>query len=121
MPMGEHRMNQTIARLDDVIARRGPPPWSERLVQTERVMGTFIYHPPGQGNRRHYHRGEAEFWVILKGRIRWTFDDEVVEAGPGDIVFAAAERRHAIEVIGDEPAVRFAVVAPDIEHIYEER
>lgn len=114
-------MNSTVVSLDDLIARGGEPNWSHRVVQTSRVMGTFIYHKPGVGNKRHYHEGEDEFWVIMKGRLRWTFDDEVVEVKAGDVVIARAGRHHAIEVIGDEPAVRFAVVAPDILHIYEEK
>ena len=113
--------NGTIYRTEEVIREGGPPNWSRRLVLTERVQGMFIYHEPGQGNQRHYHEGEDEFWVILKGTIRWTFDDEVVEARPGDVVFCAAGRHHAIEVIGNEPAVRFAVARPDIDHIYQPR
>jgi len=120
-PRGLPPTNSTIVSTDDLIARGGPPNWSHRVALTERVQGMFIYHKPGLGNKRHYHEGESEFWIVLKGRLRWTFDDEVVEAGPGDIVFAAAGRRHMIEVIGDEPSVRFAVAAPDIHHIYEER
>ena len=115
----DRHLNRTVASLDEVIARHGEPPWSERLVLTDRVQGVFIYQAPGQGNRRHYHHGEDELWVILKGRLRWTFDDEVVDVQPGDVVFCRRGRWHQIEVIGDEPAVRFAVARPDIVHLYE--
>ncbi len=119
-------LNQTIAKLDEVIARHaGEKSWSERLVQSELVMGNFIYQSAGQGNRRHYHLTENEFWVILKGTLQWDFDDgdgkivETVIAKAGDIVLAKAGRWHHIQVVGDEPSVRLAVVAPDVPHIYE--
>lgn len=111
--------NRTVISAGRLIAEKGPPNWSERIILTDRVQGVFIYQGPGSGNRRHYHVDEDEFWVILQGRLRWTFDDEVVEVGPGDIVFCARGRRHQIQVIGDEPAVRFAIAKPDIEHLYE--
>ncbi len=119
-------LNETIAKLDEVIARHpGEKTWSERLVQTELVMGNFIYQSAGQGNRRHYHETENEFWVILKGTLKWDFDDgdgqivETVIARAGDVVVAKAGRWHHITVVGDEPSVRFAIVKPDVLHIFE--
>jgi hypothetical protein len=41
---------------------------------------------------------------ILAGRIRYTFDDHVVEAGPGDMLHipAGPAHRHQPSVVGDE-------------------
>lgn len=41
---------------------------------------------------------------VLSGRIRYTFDDHVVEAGPGDMLHipAGPAHRHQPSVIGDE-------------------
>lgn len=114
--------NQTIGKLDEIIARHkgDGPSWSERIILTELVMGTFIYQEPGGGNRMHYHTTENEFWVVLKGTLKWEFDDgETVIARAGDVVLAKAPRWHKITAIGDEPTVRFAVVAPDVPHLYE--
>lgn len=112
-------LNATHVSTEEIIARHGPPPWSERIILTELVQATFIYQAPGQGNRRHYHATENEFWVILKGQLKWEFDDETVIAKTGDIVLAKANRWHKITVLGDEPAVRLAIVAPDVPHLYE--
>jgi quercetin dioxygenase-like cupin family protein len=117
-------LNQTIAKIDEVIARhQGEKSFSEKLVETELVMGNFIYQSAGQGNRRHYHTTENEFWVILMGTLKWDFyeGEEIVEtviAKAGDVVLAKAGRWHHITVVGDEPSVRFAVVKPDVLHIY---
>jgi quercetin dioxygenase-like cupin family protein len=113
-------LNQTIARFDEIVARHpGEASFSELVVLTELVQGMFIYQSPGQGNRRHYHATENEFWVILKGTLKWEFDDETVIAKTGDVVLAKAGIWHHIAVVGDEPAVRFAVVKPDVLHIFE--
>jgi quercetin dioxygenase-like cupin family protein len=113
-------INETIAKFDEVIARHpGESSFGDRLVLTELVQGMFIYQSAGQGNRRHYHATENEFWVILKGTLKWEFEDETVTAHAGDVVLAKAGRWHKITVVGDEPTVRFAVVKPDVLHIYE--
>ena len=119
-------LNQTLAKFDEVIARHpGEKSFSEKLVETELVMGNFIYQSAGQGNRRHYHETENEFWVILKGTLKWDFDDgdgkivETVIAKAGDVVLAKAGRWHHITVVGDESSVRFAIVKPDVLHIFE--
>jgi uncharacterized cupin superfamily protein len=47
---------------------------------------------------------------ILSGRIRYTFDDHSVEAGPGDMLHIPAGRahRHKPTVLGDE-VVRYVL------------
>ena len=51
---------------------------------------------------------------ILAGRIRYTFDDHVVEAGPGDMLHIPAGRahRHQPSVVGDE-VVRYVLTEFD--------
>jgi hypothetical protein len=62
-------------------------------------------------------RPAAEHWCetghsifILAGRIRYTFDDHVVEAGPGDMLHIPAGRahRHRPSVVGNE-VVRYVL------------
>ena len=124
--LGPVATNATISRITDVLARNaaGGRSWSERLIQTDLVMGTFIYQEPGLGNKRHYHATDDEFWVVLRGQLKWEFGDrstvdETVIAGPGDVVLARVGRWHSISVVGDEPAIRFAVVTPDVAHLAE--
>ena len=47
---------------------------------------------------------------ILAGRIRYTFDDHTVEAGPGDMLHipAGPAHRHRPSVVGDE-VVRYVL------------
>lgn len=57
--------------------------------------------PPGRGPGLHRHPYEETF-VIEAGRIRFTVGDDVIEAGPGDIVVAPAGVPHDFVVVGDE-------------------
>jgi quercetin dioxygenase-like cupin family protein len=58
--------------------------------------------PPGRGPGLHRHPYEETF-IVEAGRIRFTVGDDVIEAGPGDIVVAPAAVPHAFVVVGDEP------------------
>jgi uncharacterized RmlC-like cupin family protein len=65
--------------------------------------------PPGAAPDEHWcEAGHSIF--ILAGRIRYTFDHHVVEAGPGDMLHipAGPAHRHRPSVIGDE-VVRYVL------------
>jgi hypothetical protein len=64
--------------------------------------------PPGTPAPSWCETGHSIF--ILSGRIRYTFDDHVVEAGPGDMLHipAGPAHRHKPSVIGDE-VVRYVL------------
>lgn len=51
----------------------------------------------GRGPRLHKHP-YAEIWVIHAGAARFTAGEEMIEAGPGDIVHVEAERPHKFVV-----------------------
>ncbi len=64
-----------MARVDELRARKGPPPWSDALVLTDDIQAFIICHPPGQPNDTHYHLHD-EWWVVLQGEIDWYIEDE---------------------------------------------
>ena len=43
-----------LASLDELKARHGPPPWSERLVTNETQQAFLIHQAPGHPNDTHY-------------------------------------------------------------------
>jgi mannose-6-phosphate isomerase-like protein (cupin superfamily) len=105
--------------IDEVKARRGPPPWSERVVACEQFMLTVICQAPGHPNVSHFHIVD-ECWYVAEGEIIWTFDDErEVHAGPGDIVFAPRGSFHHIQPVGDETTIRIGIVLTDEPHRLE--
>ena len=69
----------------------------------------------------HYHPDADECWVILKGTWEWFIDGEGTrKVGPNDIVVVRQGIKHQITCVGDEPGIRFAVTAPDVNHVYAE-
>ena len=52
----------------------------------------------------HRHMREDEYSFVLEGRMGALLGDEVVEAGPGDLVFKPRDQWHTFWNAGDEPA-----------------
>ncbi|HSS42116.1 MAG TPA: cupin domain-containing protein [Solirubrobacterales bacterium] len=69
----------------------------------------------------HLHEREDEFSFVLEGRMGALLGDEVVEAGPGDLVFKPRNQWHTFWNAGDEPCRILEIIAPaGFEHFFEE-
>lgn len=68
--------------------------------------------PRALGAPLHTHRNEDEYSYVLEGRIGIQLGDEVVEAGPGDLVFKPRGVAHAFWNAGDEPARLLEMISP---------
>jgi mannose-6-phosphate isomerase-like protein (cupin superfamily) len=111
--------NRPTTSLDALRAQMGDGSWATRLVYNERFGGVLIQQQPGEGNRLHYHPDADECWVILKGRWEWYIDGEGKKTvGVNDIVVVPKGVKHQITCVGDEPGIRFAITAPDVDHVY---
>jgi mannose-6-phosphate isomerase-like protein (cupin superfamily) len=60
----------------------------------------------------HRHLREDEYSYVLEGRIGALLGDEVVYAGPGDLVFKPRNQWHTFWNAGDEPARILEIIAP---------
>ena len=72
------------------------------------------YQPESQNEPIHlsYHEGQ-ELDYVLKGRLRYAFEDHIEEVGPGDTLLYDSGRGHGIIAIGGEDAQILAVVIPE--------
>ena len=79
--------------------------YQERAPDPQAAVKTAAANP---GDDHWCETGHSIF--ILAGRIRYTFDDHTVEAGPGDMLHipAGPAHRHRPSVIGDE-VVRYVL------------
>jgi mannose-6-phosphate isomerase-like protein (cupin superfamily) len=69
----------------------------------------------------HLHTREDEYSFILEGRMGALLGDEVVEAGPGDLVFKPANQWHTFWNAGDEPCRLLEIISPaGFEHFFHE-
>ncbi|HEY4614105.1 MAG TPA: cupin domain-containing protein [Citricoccus sp.] len=60
----------------------------------------------------HRHTREDEYSYVLEGRMGAMLGDDVVTAGPGDLVFKPRNQWHTFWNAGDEPARILELIAP---------
>jgi quercetin dioxygenase-like cupin family protein len=87
------------------------------MVDGETTGSTFslVEHPlppRALGAPVHTHANEDEYSYVLEGRIGVQLGDDVLEAGPGDLVFKPRGVRHAFWNAGDEPARLLEIISP---------
>src|SRR3954447_19191402 len=69
----------------------------------------------------HRHTREDEYSFVLEGRMGGLLGDEVVEAGPGELVFKPRHQWHTFWNAGDEPCRILEIIAPaGFEHYFAE-
>lgn len=68
--------------------------------------------PRSLGAPLHTHRHEDEYSYVVEGRIGVQLGDEVLEVGPGDLVFKERGVRHAFWNPGEEPARVLEIISP---------
>ena len=107
-----------LTDLHEIKARRGEPPWSDKVVISDGFTVSAICQPPGYANDRHYHIRD-ECWFVAEGEIIWHFDGgRDVHAKVGDFVFAPKGAFHLIEPVGDRPSIRIAISVTGEPHRY---
>ena len=69
----------------------------------------------------HLHTREDEYSYVLEGRMGALLGDDVVEAGPGDLVFKPRNQWHTFWNAGDEPCRILEIISPaGFERFFEE-
>jgi mannose-6-phosphate isomerase-like protein (cupin superfamily) len=69
----------------------------------------------------HRHNREDEYSYVLEGRMGALLGDEVVEAGPGDLVWKPRGQWHTFWNAGDEPCRILEIISPaGFEHFFGE-
>ena len=69
----------------------------------------------------HRHNREDEYSFVLEGRMGALLGDEVLEAGPGDLVHKPRGQWHTFWNAGDEPCRILEIIAPaGFEKFFEE-
>jgi mannose-6-phosphate isomerase-like protein (cupin superfamily) len=69
----------------------------------------------------HRHQREDEYSYVIEGRMGALLGDEVLEAGPGDLVHKPRNEWHTFWNAGDEPCRILEIIAPaGFEHFFAE-
>jgi mannose-6-phosphate isomerase-like protein (cupin superfamily) len=88
----------------------------ERLSLVEHPMSPRALAAP-----LHHHTREDEYRFVLEGRMGALLGDDVVEAGPGDLVHKPRNQWHTFWNAGDEPCRILEIISPaGFEHYFHE-
>lgn len=68
--------------------------------------------PRALGSPVHRHTNEDEYSYVLEGRLGAELGDQVVEAGPGELVRKPRGQAHAFWNAGDEPLRFLEIISP---------
>jgi mannose-6-phosphate isomerase-like protein (cupin superfamily) len=69
----------------------------------------------------HRHTREDEYSFVLEGRMGALLGEEVLEAGPGELVHKPRDQWHTFWNAGDEPCRILEIISPaGFEHFFEE-
>jgi len=68
--------------------------------------------PRALGSPLHRHANEDEYSYVLEGRLGAQLGDDVVEAGPGELVQKPRGQEHAFWNAGDEPLRFLEIISP---------
>ena len=80
---------------------------SERFSLVEHPMSPRALAAP-----LHRHTREDEYSYVLQGRMGALLGDDVVEAGPGDLVYKPRNQWHTFWNAGDEPCRILEIISP---------
>jgi mannose-6-phosphate isomerase-like protein (cupin superfamily) len=103
-----------VERTEIVLALLEVHPWVVAFsVPVNALLLGLICLEPGQVQAVHSHQGQDKFYFVLEGAGHFTVGDDISEAGPGHVVWAAADMPHGVENKGTDLLcffVRFAFV-----------
>ncbi len=112
-------VNARLRNLNEIKQRMGAAPWIYMLVYSGQDQIGLICQEPGEGARKHCHVTHDEWWIVLEGTFEWRLEaGEVVTAGASDIVCLPKGTVHSIVCVGDQPGIRIACGARDMDHNY---
>ncbi len=87
------------------------------MIDGDEAGGGFslVEHPMGPralAAPLHRHTREDEYSYVLEGQVGALLGDEVLVAGPGDLVFKPRNQWHTFWNAGDEPARILEIISP---------
>jgi mannose-6-phosphate isomerase-like protein (cupin superfamily) len=96
------------------------------MIDSSQSLGGFslVEHPMSAhalAAPLHRHQREDEYSYVLEGRVGALLGDDVVEGGPGDLIFKPRNQWHTFWNAGDEPTRILEIISPaGFERFFEE-
>ena len=101
----------TVYRWEDLPREVVRPGVSRAAFRGDNALMVMNWLEPGMEVRPHSHPFD-QCAFVLKGRMRFTVEDEVVEVGEGEMLRIPADAVHCGEPIGEETVLNLDVFSP---------
>ena len=99
-------------KLDELIAFDPVNKIRKRVFIKDKLEMELVCYSPGHSTVEHHHAGQDEIFMILEGSGTITIGDEAVRVGPGSLVYAPADIKHAVQPDAEGRMVMMFVKAP---------
>jgi transcriptional regulator with XRE-family HTH domain len=111
--------NVRVSRADDPDTLRIAPSASEEYVILGGGTPDATYTALVTTHQRHHDQAPSRllgerFALVLRGRVRFEFDNEVLELGPDDYIHYSSHSEHRVQTDTDESADVLWLVSPPI-------
>ncbi|MCK6629741.1 MAG: cupin domain-containing protein [Anaerolineae bacterium] len=105
-------MPTTIAHYQNFTGAKTDKFYKATLFSGQHLMIGLNCLEPGQVQSVHQHSDQDKFYFVLEGVGLFTVGEEVTEAGPGHVVWAAAGMPHGVENRGTDRLTLLMGIAP---------
>lgn len=101
--------NKLVYRLSDVLAaHKGKPSWQQEVFLSRDYAGAWISMAPGEKTKTQFYADDRVFWVVQSGQMKVTIEgQEPFIASKHFLIQVPKRLQYSMEVVGNEPALRF--------------
>ena len=101
--------NKLVYRLADVLAaHKGKQSWQQEVFLSRDYSGAWISMAPGEKTKTQFFGDDRVFWVVQSGQMKVTIEgQEPFIAGKHFLIQVPKRVQYSMEVVGNEPALRF--------------
>ena len=101
--------NRLLYRLADVLAaHRGRQSWRQEVFLSRDWAGAWISMAPGEKTKTQFYGDDRVFWVVQSGQMKVTIEgQEPFIASKHFLIQVPKRLQYSMEVVGNEPALRF--------------
>jgi mannose-6-phosphate isomerase-like protein (cupin superfamily) len=101
--------NKLVYRLADVLAaHKGKQSWHQHVFHSRDYDGAWISMAPGEKTKTQFYADDRVFWVVQSGQMKVTIEgQEPFIASKHFLIQVPKRLQYSMEVVGNEPALRF--------------
>jgi mannose-6-phosphate isomerase-like protein (cupin superfamily) len=101
--------NKLVYHLADVLAaHKGKQSWQQDVFLSRDYAGAWISMAPGEKTKTQFYADDRVFWVVQSGQMKVTIEgQEPFIASKHFLIQVPKRLQYSMEVVGNEPALRF--------------